>query len=154
MKKLLTIIAVLFSLASFGQEVKQPNQRPFVALGTTYSSVTLPVSVEVGKWGIASPLSYSLSVDYYHYNKSYQELWAGPKLYYTVYNNDEYKVCYMLYMSPKIDLKNTDNQLLEFGFNPNYMLTDDLLLGVTFGNTAYRTSQLNLFMSVGFVYLF
>ena len=55
-------------------------------------------------------------------------------------------------MAPKYNL-NTDKTLLEFGFNPYYSLTNDVLLGVTIGNQVCENSPLNLFGSVGFVYL-
>lgn len=43
--------------------------------------------------------------------------------------------------------------VIEFGVNPNYIVSKDLLVAVTIGNQVIKNSQLNMFASLGMIYL-
>lgn len=148
------LIVGLFTWAvtSFGQTNKHS---PFASYGMGWTpNSDISYSAEVGTWGTKSPTSFSATFDISRNTLEYQTVskWIGAKAYYTVLEKN--RITYMVYIKQAIQIDNVKKTLLEFGFNPNYTLRKDLLLGVTVGNQAISGSQWNLFSSLGFVYLF
>ncbi len=160
MKKLLLVCLLLSTvLLSFAQDTTKRRHDPFLSVGIGWTpNKDLTYSAELGTWGNVSPTSFSLTYDMSR-NVSKEALntnplfshWMGIKAYYTVYSGT--KICYMFYVKEAIQMENSSNSLLEMGFNPNYTISNNWLLGVTLGNQALAGSQWNLFSSVGFVYL-
>lgn len=167
MKHLLLIVGLfLWATNSFAQ-TSSKDQPPaarhsaFASYGMGWTAnQDLTYSGEVGTWGTKSPTSFSITFDASrNVAKGHSDTnplftkWMGAKAYYTIPGGDS-KLCYMLYVKEAVQLDSTSNSLTEFGFNPNYTLSNHLLLGVTIGNQTLANSPWNLFTSVGIVYLF
>ena len=158
MKKIALLAMSILTICStsFGQTApttETPLHQAFVYVGTNFSpGGLLSYSAEVGTWGQKSNTSFSATFDAVpSYGTSTLKYWGGIKAYYTVHSED--KLCYMFYVAPKVSLDKAHDQLIEFGFNPNYTLAKWCLLGVTIGDQCTATSQWNMFTSVGFVFL-
>lgn len=138
---------------AFSQEAPAtPKHRAFIYAGTNWApGYQLSYSAEVGTWGMSSNASFSATYDAVPSGNTITS-YVGAKAYYTVHS--EQKLCYMVYIAPKVALNSEKTQLVEYGFNPNYTLTNDLLLAVTLGNQAYNASPWNPFVSGGIIYLF
>jgi hypothetical protein len=175
MKK--TLLALSVALIGFGanaQETKlQKRHSPYISAGMNWAPKSAnSASFEAGTWGMSANTSFGVTYDFVPTSFTYANgasvnigqytaQWLGVKAYWTVHSED--KLCYMLYMSPKVcvhNMKNEDGsyssskELLEFGFNPNYTITKNILLGVTVGNQYLGSdSPLNLFASGGFIFL-
>lgn len=150
------ILALLVCVISFATSFAQtdttlPKHRAFLYVGTNFMPhQNLSYSAELGTWGITSHTSFSATFDVVPVNGVLHD-WIGVKAYYTVHG--EQKLCYMFYAAPKYALDGSKDQLIEFGFNPNYSLNDNVLLSITLGNQSFATSPWNLFLSGGFVFL-
>jgi hypothetical protein len=59
----------------------------------------------------------------------------------------------MLYGMPQFNTNDFSQNIIEFGFNPNYTVNENILLALTVGNQVTSTSQLNMFFGVGFIFL-
>ena len=159
MKKLVLIILMnILCSTVFGQVVaEQPLHQTFIYVGTNFApNSLLSYSGELGIWGIKSNTSFSGTLDFVPIESNIQT-WIGAKAYYTFHTED--KLCYMIYIAPKfcidkgLSTNKSIDQVLEFGFNPNYTLNKYFLLSVTLGNQVTAISQLNIFSSIGFVFL-
>lgn len=153
-KVLITLVMSIITMTTFAQ-TESPKHRPFVYGGLGWTpSQDLSYSVEAGTWGITSPTSFSATFDATRNVSAPSKLdyWVGAKAYYTVYSVPT--ICYMVYVAPKMKLDGSNTTLIEYGFNPNYTLNDDLLLGVTLGNQSLAGSPMNMFVSAGFIYMF
>lgn len=158
MKKItLLAMSILFVCSSFAQTapttVEQPLHRAFGYVGTNYAPGNLlSYSAEVGTWGCKSNTSYSFVFDAVpQYGATTPQYWVGVKAYYTVHSEE--KLQYMVYIAPKFSIDKVPGQVIEWGFNPNYVLNNDLLLAVTIGSQSSVTTPLNWFTSIGFIYL-
>jgi len=153
-KVLLALLVSAISFAtSFAQttDTTQPAHRAFIYAGTNFAPHSnLSYSAEIGTWGMTSNTSFSATFDVVPVNGVLHD-WIGAKTYYTVHS--EAKLCYMVYVAPKYALDGSKDQLIEFGFNPNYTLNKNFLLGITLGDQAYAGSPWNLFVSAGIVFL-
>lgn len=160
---LLIISIMLWAVMSFGQTASidhKPQHSPFASYGMSWTpNSDLTYSGEVGTWGTKSSTSFSVTFDASrNAAKGYSDTsplftkWMGVKAYYTLPGGGP-KLCYMVYAKEAVQLDNSSNSLLEFGFNPNYTLSNHFLLGATIGNQALQGSQWNLFSSLGVVYL-
>lgn len=150
---MLLIAVMLFATATNAQtDTTQPKHQAFFYVGTNFAPhQSETYSLELGTWGITSNTSFSITYDFLP--RVGIQSWIGAKAYWTVHS--ENKLCYMVYLAPKHGLNGgQQNDLLEFGFNPNYTINKNILFGVTVGNQALYNSPLNLFGSVGFVFLF
>lgn len=145
---------MLFAFQTYAQE-QQPFRRPFVFGGVGYTpSKIASISLEAGYWGIASSTSFSLTYD------AVKDLnqgttvshYVGFKPYFTVH--DDAELSHMVYVMPKVNVNNLEDNLLEFGYNPNYKIGKDALISVTLGNQVLSNSQWNLFTSLGYIRLF
>jgi hypothetical protein len=144
-------LTLAFVLTATAQE-SQPKHRAFLGLGANYMpGYNLSYSAEVGAWGMSAPTSFSAVFDMVPVDGDIT-YYAGAKLYFTTYSTD--KICYMVYLAPKVNLNDIKQGIFEFGFNPNYTLHKNWLFGVTIGNQVYEGSNWNLFSSAGFIYLF
>ena len=130
-----------------------PKHQAFVYIGMNYAGpATASYSVETGSWGMSSNTSFSVVADVVpHGIKEQTTQWLGIKAYYTFHSED--KLCYMFYIAPKKSLNST-TELIEFGFNPNYTLSKNILLGIILGNQSFTGNEMNVFMSAGLVFLF
>lgn len=156
MRTIRLLILMLFCSTSMMAQVKPTKHDPFASYGMGWTpNKDLTYSGEVGVWGNTSPTSFSLTFDatrsVARRDASMFSKWVGVKAYYTVFSGP--KICYMLYAKEALQLGNSSESLLEFGFNPNYTLSDSWLLGVTVGNQVIAGSQWNMFSSIGLVYL-
>lgn len=131
MKGLITLILIFSCLSVYAQDTvvvnKDPLFRTYVSLSTGLDNAKEPgFSFEFGRWGMASPITFSIDIDH-NYNNSFKKptTWIGPKFYYTVYQKD--KFCYMIYGSPKYQLGG-NGFLLENGITMNYSLNDDYIV--------------------------
>lgn len=157
MKKILTILlaTIAISTASNAQTKETPKHRAFVsASGNWQPGYNPSYSFEAGSWGMTSPTTYSAVVDVVpnYFNGGQTKVFVGAKAYWTI--GAPGKMCYMFYVAPKVQADSLKNGLIEFGFNPYYTLSNDLLLGVAVGNQTYDSSPWNIFGSLGIVYLF
>ena len=165
MKKLILISILFASISAFAQSdtVKkyEPKHLPFISIGMNFSPHSAnSISAEVGYWGTTSNTSFSLTFDVVPginpSNKTFCSEWIGVKAYWTIHNEE--KLCYMLYVAPKHCLNSfsgqSETELIEFGFNPYYKITKNILLGVTLGSQCYGGSnQWNIFYSAGFAFI-
>lgn len=158
MKKLLmlSIAVMLFATATNAQtDTTQPKHQAFVYAGTNFApNQKETYSFEFGAWGMSSNTSFSATYDVEPIAGK-AIMWVGAKAYWTVHS--ESKLCYMFYLAPKHCItggQGTSTDLIEFGFNPNYTLSKNILFGITVGDQAFYNSQWNLFGSAGFVFLF
>ncbi len=147
--------AMLLTTTSFGQMFyhKESKHRMFVYAGANYTPHNvLSYSGEAGVWGMTSNTSFSATFDAVPTGIGDKITpWVGAKAYWTVHS--ENKLCYMLYLAPKTSVDNTNQQCLEYGFNPNYTLSKDLLLAVTLGQQYYFKSTTTTFGSIGLILL-
>lgn len=132
-------------------DLKDSTKHVLFASPTLSWSPGYPVaySLEGGIWGVNSNTSYSATLDVVPSGGSVDYV-VGAKLYYTVHN--EALLSYMIYVSPKYDLT-TGDALLEYGFNPNYTITQKVLLSITLGQQA-TVSGTATFGCAGIIYLF
>ena len=160
MKKITVLIAMSFLMICstvFGQTApattEQPKHQGFVYVGTNYSpGYPLSYSAEVGTWGQKASTSYSIVFDAVpSYGTSTLKYFIGPKMYFTTHSED--KICYMVYIAPKVSLDKAHDGLIEFGFDPYYTISKTVLFGVTIGDQVTTSGQWNLFGSAGFVFL-
>jgi hypothetical protein len=155
MKKLLFLLMAFIAFElNVNAQTPEVKHRYFGYLGTNWTPYNKPsYSGEVGIWGMSANTSYSIVCDLVP-NGSKFDIWLGPKMYFTTHS--ESKLCYMVYVAPKFSTTNakSNQQCLEYGFDPYYTLNDNLLLGVTIGQQYYYNSTSTTFGSVGFVYLF
>lgn len=151
MKKIITVLLVLIGFKGMSQD-SLVQYKTYVSVSSGISSNREPgFSLEVGRWGMSSPISFSWDVDV-NYDRSFKNpmVWTGPKLYYTVYQKDKFS--YMVYGSPKITFKNlpTDNFIIENGLCLNYNVNDDCILTFTqyFQSSSTYTFHPNLSISL------
>lgn len=150
MKKLTTIIALMLITISASAQLTE-GRRPFAFLGSSADPMNnYALSFEAGVWGTAKATSYSITYDRMVSSTGTGSNWVGIKPYFTIFDNGE--ISYMLYTSPKINVESGE-RMIEFGFNPNYTVSNNLLFGVTLGNQVTPTGQWNMFLGVGFVIL-
>lgn len=154
MKQIITVLLVLGWLQGVGQSAPgvNPMYKTYVSLSTGANSNREPgFSLEMGRWGMVSPISFSWDVDL-NYSRSFTnpDVWTGPKLYYTIYQTDRFS--YMLYGSPKFNLgKNRTNDfLIENGLSLNYVLNPEALISFTqyWQSSTTYTFQPNLALSI------
>ncbi len=149
---ILSICSTAFGQTPTPAACEQPMHRGFIYVGTNYSpGSVLGYSAEAGTWGCKSNTSYSATFDVVPQGKGTVQLWVGGKAYFTVHSED--KLQYMVYIAPKFSLEKVPGQVIEWGFNPNYVLNNNFLLGLTVGSQSTATTPLNWFTSIGFVYL-
>lgn len=154
MKKTLLFAALLLSFTTFAQTAKHvPYASPSV--GWTPAQ-DLTYSFEAGIWGTSSPTSFAITFDAGK-NISVQPAgdfskWIGLKAYYDMKDLD--KISYYTYAAMKMKMDNSKESIIEFGFNPCYTLSKRWLASITLGNQITSTSQWNMFISGGFLYLF
>jgi hypothetical protein len=157
MRKL--IILSLLGILSFSSYSQTKNslvegRRPFVFAGSSMDpSKNLSLSAEAGVWGISKATSYSLTFDAVTNTgvETPYTYWVGVKPYFTIFDNG--KISYMLYVMPKFNTKDFSQNIIEFGFNPNYTINDNILLALTMGNQVTSVSQWNMFFGAGFIFL-
>jgi uncharacterized protein (DUF849 family) len=152
MKKIAIIAFMLFSITASAQQTKlTEGRRPFAFAGASSDPMNnSSLSLEAGVWGMEKATSYSITFDHMR-GSGMQSNWIGIKPYFTIFDNG--KISYMLYASPKFNLANFNEKIIEFGFNPNYVVSKNILFGVTMGNQVTSTSQWNMFFGAGFVFL-
>ena len=157
-KKILLLAATALLSMSYVKAQDTAKHVPFLSAGMNYSpKTTNSMSFEVGAWGTTSNTSYSLTYDFVPDQTSpgmYRQ-WLGVKGYWTTH--DESKLCYMVYLAPKVCINsapNTNHELLEFGFNPYYKLNSYLFLGVCLSNQYMGSdSPWNIGASAGLTFL-
>ena len=59
----------------------------------------------------------------------------------------------MLYFQPKFNTNNFNTRVIELGFNPNYTLNNNMLLGLTVGGQLDKSNEFSPFLGVGLVLL-
>jgi hypothetical protein len=149
--KIILFCLLLISLQTFAQS-KDPQFKNYVAISSGINSAKQPgFSVEVGKWGIASPLSFSLDYDLnYDRNFKVSSSWIGPKLYYSIYSKDKFSA--MLYASTKfaLNVSKPDDFIIETGVCLNYNLSTNTILGFCeyFQSSSSYTLQPNVGISL------
>jgi hypothetical protein len=156
MKQFIFLLA-LTALAFTGNAQTEKKHAPFIAAGVGYNpNKEFSKSFEAGTWGTTSPTSFSATFDIVTAPNAEgtrsTSYWVGIKPWFTV--GEKEKLVYMVYMAPKVQVNGDNAMLLEVGFNPNYVLSNSVLLGVTIGNQSLQGSPLNPFAGVGLVYLF
>ncbi len=132
------------------------GRRPFVYVGTGYSTTNnTGFSGEMGFWGTSKATSYSLTIDIMNNVDPSTNYMVGLKPYFTAFDNG--KISYMLYFQPKFNMNSDglhlNNRVIEIGFNPNYTVNNNILLGLTFGGQLVPSGTFNPFLSCGFVFL-
>ena len=154
-KTIITLVLALTCLFATAQNHLTEGRRPFAYIGTgsAPSSPTIlsGLSGEIGFWGTTKVTSYSLTLDITDYNLSKAETWVGVKPYFTAFDNG--KISYMLYFQPKFNTNNFNTRVIELGFNPNYTLNNNMLLGLTVGGQLDKSNEFSPFLGVGLVLL-
>jgi uncharacterized protein (DUF849 family) len=151
MKKLAIIAFMLLSITASAQTKLTEGRKLFTSIGGSADpSNNTALSLEAGVWGMEKATSYSITFDHMR-GSGTQSNWIGIKPYFTIFDNG--KISYMLYTSPKFNLTNFSERIIEFGFNPNYVVNKNILFGVTMGNQITSSSQWNMFIGAGFVFL-
>lgn len=135
-----------------------PKFKPYVSVSTGISSARgIGFSAEAGAWGMSSPLSISLDFDFnYDRNLKTPSHYSGPKLYYTVTQND--KLSIMVYASVKIlldrDSTKTHDTIIEDGASLNLNLSKSTMFTITYYLQSVGNSPLQSNLSLGIVQLF
>lgn len=151
MKKTIAILLMSLPFVGNSQTINPVKHEAYISPSTSWSpNNNLSYSVEAGTWGIVSNTSFGVTFDAVP-NAGKFNYYLGGKAYYTVHNED--KLCYMVYVAPKFNVNDQKDQIIEFGFNPNYTLSKSVLFGVTLGNQVNTNSQWNWFIGGGFVFL-
>lgn len=157
MKELIIIsILGILPILSYSQTGNKlfDGRRPFLFMGTSTDPLkNLSLSGEIGVWGIQKSTSYSLTFDAVTNTgvETPYSYWVGVKPYFTIFDNG--KISYMLYAMPKFNTRDFNQNIIEFGFNPNYTVNDNILFAVTAGNQVTSSSQWNMFFGIGFIFL-
>lgn len=151
------IIILFFVFNICIANVFSQNYKNYISASTGINSVKQPgFSLEGGRWGMKSPLTFGMDVDLnYNSNFTASTIWVGPKLYYTVYQKEAFSA--MLYTSFKFALNapvGTDNFLLESGVSLYYNLSENNLLNLAEYFQSSKSSNLIPNLGIGFVKLF
>lgn len=163
MRKINIIAITAFLMLAFNVTLSAQNQlttgrRPFVYLGSGYANTNTLLSGfsgELGVWGTTKVTSYSVTFDVVNQPSVNTSYWVGIKPYFTAFDNG--KISYMLYFQPKFNVNNEGlnikERLIEVGFNPNYTVSNNVLLGLTFGGQIDKTNAFYPFVGIGFIIL-
>lgn len=151
------ILILLFVFNICVSNVFSQNFKNYISASTGINSAKQPgFSLEAGRWGMKSSFTFGLDVDLnYNSNFTASTVWAGPKLYYSVYQKEQ--VSCMIYTSFKFALNapvNTDNFLLENGITLNYNLSENNIISLAEYFQSSKSANLIPNLGIGFVKLF
>lgn len=157
MKRTLVLAVLLITVVTSFSQVPSTQTKAFdkyvaPSVGFTPNG-DLTYELEAGLWGNSSPISLSVVYDL---GKNVEQAtkygsYIGVKTYFSL--SQAPKLQQYAYFAPKYKLDNTKTYLLEFGYNPCIVLSENSLLSLTVGNQVLRDSPWNLFASVGCVFI-
>jgi len=138
-----TIIIMMFMLGIIATTAQAQNTKHFANYAGVSTSLSTPgdmtFTIEGGKWGNDVPLTVGASIDYVKnlHDGSMQSWWFGIKPYYTLYSQGKY-ACFV-WFTPKIELTNLSNYLIENGVGLQKQMKDSpwylwWMLGTQTGN--------------------